>query len=118
MKFTPEHLQQSKARNDLIDIAKANGISLTKALQKIHYEAELKALQSELVNLQQWIAKKQMRVAILFEGKKGARGPPTGRGAASLARPVRPKTPFDPMVTLSLISIRNTPNIGCDHTAT
>jgi hypothetical protein len=34
MKFTPEHLQQSKARNDLIDIAKANGISLTKALQK------------------------------------------------------------------------------------
>lgn len=69
MKFTPEHLQQSKARNDLIDIAKANGISLTKALQKIHYEAELKALQSELVNLQQWIAKKQMRVAILFEGR-------------------------------------------------
>ena len=73
MKFTPEHLQQSKARNDLIDIAKANGISLTKALQKIHYEAELKALQSELVNLQQWIAKKQMRVAILFEGR-GASG--------------------------------------------
>ena len=69
MKFTPEHLQQSKARNDLIDIAKANGISLTKALQKIHYEAELKALKSELVNLQQWIAKKQMRVAILFEGR-------------------------------------------------
>lgn len=69
MRFTPEHLQQSKARNDLIDIAKANGISLTKALQKIHYEAELKALQSELVNLQQWIAKKQMRVAILFEGR-------------------------------------------------
>ena len=69
MKFTPEHLQRSKARNDLIDIAKANGISLTKALQKIHYEAELKALQSELVNLQQWIAKKQMRVAILFEGR-------------------------------------------------
>ena len=73
MKFTPEHLQRSKARNDLIDIAKANGISLTKALQKIHYEAELKALQSELVNLQQWIAKKQMRVAILFEGR-GASG--------------------------------------------
>ena len=69
MRFTPEHLQQSKARNDLIDIAKANGISLTKALQKIHYEAELKALKSELVNLQQWIAKKQMRVAILFEGR-------------------------------------------------
>lgn len=75
MKFTPEHLQQSKARNDLIDIAKANGISLTKALQKIHYEAELKALQSELVNLQQWIAKKQMRVAILFEGRDA-----TGKG--------------------------------------
>lgn len=69
MKFTPEHLQQSKTRKDLIDIAKANGISLTKALQKIHYEAELEALQSELVNLQQWIAKKQMRVAILFEGR-------------------------------------------------
>ncbi|MBL6668981.1 MAG: polyphosphate kinase 2 [Flavobacteriaceae bacterium] len=69
MKFTPEHLQQSKTRKDLIDIAKANGISLTKALQKIHYEAELEALQSELVNFQQWIAKKQMRVAILFEGR-------------------------------------------------
>ena len=40
-----------------------------KTLKKLEYEAELRELQSELVNLQQWIAKKQMRVAVLFEGR-------------------------------------------------
>ena len=41
------------------------------------YEAELRELQSELVNLQKWIAEKQMRVAILFEGRDAA-----GKGGA------------------------------------
>ena len=72
MKFKPEHLVGAKTRNDLTDIAKKNNILITKTLNKLKYEAELRELQSEFVNLQKWIAEKQMRVAIVFEGRDAA----------------------------------------------
>lgn len=70
--FKPEHLIEAKTRNDLIAIAKENNISIAKTLNKLRYEAELLMLQTELVNLQKWIAKKNMRVAVIFEGRDAA----------------------------------------------
>lgn len=72
MDVTEEHLTSAKTRDDLIKIAKSNGISISKTLRKLRYEAELRELQSEFVNLQKWIAEKKMRVAILFEGRDAA----------------------------------------------
>ena len=72
MNYTAEHLLQAETRQDLIAIALKNGIPIEKTLKKLRYEAELYRLQTEFVNLQKWIAKHQMRVAILFEGRDAA----------------------------------------------
>jgi polyphosphate kinase 2 len=69
MEFTKEQLLQAKTRRDLKNIAKENGIPISKALNKLKYESTLAQLQSEFVDLQKWIAKNKMRVAILFEGR-------------------------------------------------
>jgi polyphosphate kinase 2 len=69
MPFSPQHLQKAQSRKDLIQIAQEENIPVEKALEKVNYEEELALLQSELVNLQQWIAEKKMRVAVLFEGR-------------------------------------------------
>jgi polyphosphate kinase 2 len=72
MNYTAEHLLQAETRQDLIAIALKNGIPIEKTLKKLRYEAELHQLQTEFVNLQKWIAKHRMRVAILFEGRDAA----------------------------------------------
>lgn len=69
MPFTLDHLQQATTRKELIAFAHENNINIDKALDQIKYEIELQKLQSELVNLQQWIHKKQLRVAVIFEGR-------------------------------------------------
>jgi polyphosphate kinase 2 (PPK2 family) len=69
MKFTYNHIINATTKKELLITAAENNIPISKTLKKLDYEAELRELQSELVNLQQWIAKKQMRVAILFEGR-------------------------------------------------
>ena len=69
MKFTHDHIANATTREDLLRAAAENNISVSKAHEKLDYESELMLLQSELVNLQQWIAKKKMRVAVLFEGR-------------------------------------------------
>jgi len=77
MKFTPTLLAQAKTKKDIIKIAAANNIPISKALKRLKYEAELRELQSEFVNLQKWIAEKNMRVAVIFEGRDAA-----GKGGA------------------------------------
>jgi polyphosphate kinase 2 (PPK2 family) len=72
MDFTAEHLLQAETRDDLIATALSNGIPIEKTIKKLRYEAELYKLQTEFVNLQKWIAQRQMRVAILFEGRDAA----------------------------------------------
>ncbi len=72
MKFKQEHLLNAKTRDDLIAIAKKNKIPIEKTLKKLKYEAELELLQSEFVNLQKWIQKNKMRVAVIFEGRDAA----------------------------------------------
>lgn len=70
--FTLEHLNTAKRRKDLIAIAEREGIDIKKTLKELRYESDLKLLQAELVNLQQWVAKKKKRVVILFEGRDAA----------------------------------------------
>jgi polyphosphate kinase 2 len=72
MEFKPEHLLGAKKRDDLIRIAEKYDIPIEKTLAKLRYEAELRKLQAEFVNLQKWIAEKGMRVAIIFEGRDAA----------------------------------------------
>jgi polyphosphate kinase 2 len=72
MGLTAEQLTSVKTRKELIAIAEANGVEVQKTLNKLMYEAELAALQAEFVNLQKWIAKKKMRLALLFEGRDAA----------------------------------------------
>lgn len=72
MNFNQEHLSDAKTRDDLIAIAKKNNIPIEKTLKKLKYEAELELLQTEFVNLQKWIQKNKMRVAVIFEGRDAA----------------------------------------------
>ena len=67
--LTEEDLLSITKRRQLISIAEKKGISLKKVMQNLRYEEELKMLQAELVSLQQWISKKNLRVAVLFEGR-------------------------------------------------
>ena len=77
MKFESKHLKNSSKRSELIILAEKNNIPIDNTLKKLQYEAELRELQSELVNLQKWIAKNKMRVAVIFEGRDAA-----GKGGA------------------------------------
>ncbi len=70
--FTAKDLLQAKKRNDLLKIAEDKGHHLKKQRRNLRYEDELYLLQAQMVNLQQWIAKHKMRVAILFEGRDAA----------------------------------------------
>lgn len=75
--YLPEHLVSAKRRKDLLDIAANEDINVEKALRTLRYEEELRLLQIELVNFQQWVKKKRLRVAIIFEGRDAA-----GKGGA------------------------------------
>ncbi len=72
MNFTAEHLQQANTRDELLKIANAEKIAVSKTIKKLRYETELQLLQSEFVNLQKWIATKKRRVAVVFEGRDAA----------------------------------------------
>lgn len=70
--LTLEDLENIHKRSDLVKIAEEKGINIKKALRNLRYEEELKLLQAELVDLQQWIDKKKKRVAVIFEGRDAA----------------------------------------------
>lgn len=70
--FTRDDLMQVKQRHDLIELAEKKGADLKKVLRNQRYEEELNLLQTELVNLQRWVAQKKLRVAVLFEGRDAA----------------------------------------------
>jgi polyphosphate kinase 2 len=77
MKFTSEDLLNATTRKELIALAKEKGIAVGKTLAKLKYESELRKLQTELVNLQKWIAKNKLRVVVIFEGRDAS-----GKGGA------------------------------------
>ena len=70
--FSSEQLLKLKDRKDIITLAEENEVSLKKTIKKLQYEEELRKLQTELVDLQKWIAEQKMRVAVIFEGRDAA----------------------------------------------
>ena len=75
--ITREMLSQTTKRKELLALAKENNFDTKRVIRNLQYDEELRLLQAELVNLQQWIVKKQLRVAVLFEGRDAA-----GKGGA------------------------------------
>lgn len=71
-RLTISDFQGITSNSELIALVKKKGISIEKVEDKINYEQELKLLQIELVKLQQWVAKNNKRVAIIFEGRDAA----------------------------------------------
>ena len=70
--LTVEDLSKISNRSELFNLTTKLGISTKKIQRKLKYEADLALLQTELVNLQQWVSKNKLRVAILFEGRDAA----------------------------------------------
>jgi polyphosphate kinase 2 len=71
--FSEEDFLQIKTRKDLVKIAKSRGVDISDAMTNYRYLEELAQLQSEMVNLQQWVARHQHRVAVIFEGRDASR---------------------------------------------
>ena len=57
---------------EIIDIMKAKNLPHEKLVANLDYMQQLRHLQIELVKLQQWILKKNKRVAVIFEGRDAA----------------------------------------------
>jgi polyphosphate kinase 2 len=70
--YSLEELSKVHQRKQLMDLANEKGMNIQKVLRNQRYEEELKLLQTELVNLQRWVAKNKLRVAVLFEGRDAA----------------------------------------------
>lgn len=75
--FTAEDFKKVKTRDELLKLSEIKSINLQKEEWNLRYEVELKQLQAQLVTLQQYIQKRQLRVAVLFEGRDAA-----GKGGA------------------------------------
>ncbi|NND78770.1 MAG: polyphosphate kinase 2, partial [Maribacter sp.] len=72
MEYTAEDFLKTKTRKQLVKLAQEKNIDVEKVVKNLKYEIELSKLQSELVNLQQWITNNNLRVAVLFEGRDAA----------------------------------------------
>ena len=62
----------SSTREELLLKMKNKGINTSKIIESLSYESQLRHLQIELVKLQQWVLKKNKRLAIIFEGRDAA----------------------------------------------
>ena len=71
-KLTIKDFESVSTNEELLAIIKKKEINIDKVQVKLAYEKELKKLQIELVKLQQWVAKTNKRVAVVFEGRDAA----------------------------------------------
>lgn len=72
MSYSLDDFLNAKTRKDLVKIANEKNIDIDNVVRNLKYEMELVKLQSELVLLQNWVTKNNMRVAVLFEGRDAA----------------------------------------------
>ncbi|MBX7211817.1 MAG: polyphosphate kinase 2 [Verrucomicrobiaceae bacterium] len=76
-RLTEGDLHLINSRDGLIQLLRSNHVKWKPAVETLRYEAELRALQVELVRMQRWVQEKGKRIAILFEGRDAA-----GKGGA------------------------------------
>ena len=72
-----EEIEKINTKEDLKKLLTQKEGKYKTILETIEYEEELKKLQVELVKFQQWVAKNNKRVAVIFEGRDAA-----GKGGA------------------------------------
>jgi len=77
--LTQEDLEKSKNQEEFIELLrdKLPEEEFQSLMYSINYENQLVQLQAELVDLQQWVAKYNKRVCVIFEGRDAA-----GKGGA------------------------------------
>lgn len=71
-KLTIEDFQSVDSNIHLKKLIQEKNLKKGKIIRKLNYETELKALQIELVKMQQWANNTQQRIAIIFEGRDAA----------------------------------------------
>ena len=67
--ITKKNFEGLKTKTELKFFLKENKIKTKKVFKEIQYEKDLRKLQEELINLQLYVNKKNLRVAIIFEGR-------------------------------------------------
>jgi polyphosphate kinase 2 len=77
--ITKKQFEETTTKKDFLELIKKKlkKAKLNLITKEIKYEKELRKLQTELVNLQRWVADNNMRVAIIFEGRDSS-----GKGGA------------------------------------
>ena len=70
--LTNEDFNKIIGSDEIIPILSNRGRDIDKVLWNLSYEDQLRRLQVELVKLQSWIMKNNLRVAVLFEGRDAA----------------------------------------------
>jgi polyphosphate kinase 2 len=67
-----EDFLQIQNHTDLLEKLKEKDIDISSVLKRVRYEKEKELLQIELVKLQRYIKKNNLRVAVIFEGRDAA----------------------------------------------
>ncbi len=75
--MTEKDINTINSKKGLEALLRQNLIDLEKAVENVKYEKRLEKLQEEMLILQQWVAKSNKKVIILFEGRDAA-----GKGGA------------------------------------
>lgn len=67
-----EELSDLHSSREFIQLLKAKSVDVGKIKRAIRYEDELQGLQIEMVKLQRWVQQKNLRLAVIFEGRDAA----------------------------------------------
>ena len=76
-KLTNKDLDLINSKAGVLEMLRFKTTNVERSLKRLYYLKELELLQIELIKMQNWVEKKQKRVAILFEGRDAA-----GKGGA------------------------------------
>lgn len=77
LKLSKEEVAILNSKIGLKHLFSEKKLNYEKALRQAKYEIELRALQTELIKLQNWVIKEKKKIVILFEGRDAA-----GKGGA------------------------------------
>ena len=77
LELTNQDLELLNSKVGILELLRYKNTSIERSLRRLRYLKELEDLQVELIKLQNWVEKKEKRIAILFEGRDAA-----GKGGA------------------------------------
>jgi len=75
--LTQKELDQINSKMGLRILLNSKKVDLNKTLERIENEIQLKELQGQLIELQNWVIKNQKKIVVVFEGRDAA-----GKGGA------------------------------------